>query len=160
MIFVTIGTQEPFDRLIETIDEIAPNLGERVIAQISGSKLQFKNIETIEFLDPEEFNRYFDEASLIVSHAGMGSIISALQKGKPILIFPRLAEYHEHRNDHQLATLHQFRRFGYVHTALNREELIDLLKKHSQLALPVLHSLSTKASSELLNALRLGIDNI
>ena len=33
MIFVTVGMQLPFDRLLQAVDEIAPRLGKRVVAQ-------------------------------------------------------------------------------------------------------------------------------
>ena len=104
MIFVTIGTQAPFDRFIRIIDELAPLLKEKIIAQNFKGEYQVKNITTIDFLPPNEFNKLLNEARLIISHAGMGSIISAMSLQKPIIIFPRKASLGEHRNDHQIAT--------------------------------------------------------
>lgn len=43
-------------------------------------------------------------AQVIVSHAGMGSLLTALRHRRPILIMPRKASLGEHRNDHQMAT--------------------------------------------------------
>lgn len=127
MIFVTIGTQAPFDRFIKIIDEVAPELGEEVIAQVARGDYQPKNIKTLDFIAPDEFNDLFEKARLIVSHAGMGTILSALQLHKPIIIFPRIAALGEHRNEHQLATAEKFKELGSVYVAMDEEELKDLL---------------------------------
>ena len=127
MIFVTIGTQLPFDRLIKIIDELAPQLNEEVVAQVYQCGFMPKNIRTIDFLAPDEFNTLFDKARLIISHAGMGTILSALQKDKPIIVFPRIAALGEHRNEHQLATANKFKELGSVYVAMNENELRTLL---------------------------------
>lgn len=127
MIFVTIGTQAPFDRFIKIVDEVAPQLSEEIIAQVFKCGFEPKNIKTVNFLAPDEFNELFDKARLIVSHAGMGTILSALQKHKPIIIFPRIAALGEHRNEHQLATAEKFKELGSVYVAMNEEELKKLI---------------------------------
>lgn len=91
MIFATIGTQAPFDRFIKILDEIAPMSNELIIAQTYKGRYQPKNIKTIDFLAPDEFDKLCHDARLIVAHAGMGTIISAMTKGKPIIVFPRIA---------------------------------------------------------------------
>ena len=132
MIFVTIGTQLPFDRLIKIIDELAPQLNEEVIAQVYQCGFTPQNIKTVDFLAPDEFNTLFDKARLIISHAGMGTILSALQKDKPIIVFPRIAALGEHRNEHQLATARKFKEMGTVNVAMSEEELRELLHKDLQ----------------------------
>ena len=127
MILVTIGTQLPFDRLIRIIDELAPKLNEEIIAQVYQCGFKPKNIKTVDFLAPDEFNSLFDKARLIVSHAGMGTILSALQRQKPIIVFPRIAALGEHRNEHQLATAKKFKDLGSVYVAMDEEELKTLL---------------------------------
>lgn len=132
MIFVTIGTQQPFDRLIKIIDELAPQLNEEVIAQVYQCGFTPQNIKTIDFLAPDEFNTLYEKARLIISHAGMGTILSALQKEKPIIVFPRIAALGEHRNEHQLATARKFKEMGTVNVAMNEEELTSMLLKGNQ----------------------------
>ncbi|MBO4718391.1 MAG: glycosyl transferase family 28 [Prevotella sp.] len=127
MIFVTIGTQLPFDRLIRIIDKLAPELDEEIIAQVYKCGFTPQNIKTVDFLAPDEFDSPFNQARLIISHAGMGTILSALQKGKPIIIFPRIAAMGEHRSEHQLATARKFKELGRVYVAMNEEELKELL---------------------------------
>lgn len=109
MIFVTVGTQLPFDRLVHTVDQWAGTQGrEDVFAQTGDTTHPPRFIEHVPHLEPATFQSYFDEASVIVSHAGIGTILSALELGKPLLIVPRRAELGEHRNDHQLATAERF----------------------------------------------------
>ncbi|MFI2744574.1 glycosyltransferase [Zhouia sp. PK063] len=134
MIFVTIGTQEPFDRLICMIDDISYNLNIEIIAQTSvHSNYKPKNIQVREFLTPNEFDQLFDEAELIIAHAGMGTIISALMKKKALIVVPRKKELGEHRSDHQMATVKYLGELGYLNTAQNKDDLIrllDLFDKH------------------------------
>ena len=105
MIFVTVGTQLPFDRLINAVDTWASrNPDIEIIAQIGPTDIQPINMQYSSFLSPDKADEYFVQASLIVSHAGMGSILTALKYRKPILILPRRASLSEHRNDHQMAT--------------------------------------------------------
>ncbi|MDB5525900.1 MAG: glycosyltransferase family 28 protein [Rhizobium sp.] len=107
MILVTVGTQLPFERLIQAIDEFATKLPEPVFAQIGRSSYRPKNIEFCETMVPRLFETKFQQASRIVSHAGTGSVLTAKRYGKPIILFPRRADAGEHRNDHQLATCEQ-----------------------------------------------------
>ena len=151
MIFVTIGTQLPFDRLIRIIDELVPQLNEEVIAQVYQCGFTPKNIKTVDFLAPDEFNTLFDKARLIVSHAGMGTILSALQKGKPIIVFPRIAALGEHRNEHQLATARKFKELGSVYVAMDEEELKTWLQRKD---LPPLAEIGQYASPSLIESVK------
>ena len=124
MIFVTVGSQEPFDRLISAVDEWA-RLRARsdVFAQIASSTLHPRHIRFTQFVGPPEFNRIMGETRIIVAHAGMGSIISALELGKPIVVMPRRAEFRETRNDHQVATAERFGAQGRIIVAMDENEL-------------------------------------
>lgn len=148
MIFCTIGTQAPFDRFIKIIDEIAPLLNEEIVAQTLNGKYKPQNIKTVGLIPPSEFENFFSKARLIVAHAGVGTILSALTKNKPIIIFPRLASLKEHRNEHQMATAQQMEKLGFVHVAYNEETLKRLLLEPS---LPVLKELGNTASPELID---------
>src|SRR5690606_36757346 len=96
MIFVTTGTQAPFDRLIQMVDEMAPEIeGHEVIAQAFKGTYIAKHIQVLDFLEPKKFKELFDNADLIISHAGMGTVISALTTGKTLIIVPRNAKLGE-----------------------------------------------------------------
>lgn len=128
MIFVTVGAQMPFDRLIKTVDQWAGERGRHdVFAQIGLTDYRPTNIQWKPFLSTEEFKQQYEIAKVIVAHAGTGSIITALQLGKPILVMPRRANLHETRNNHQVATSRQFCRFDSVVMAVDEKELFTQL---------------------------------
>lgn len=129
MIFVTVGTQIAFDRMVAVVDEWAGETGEEVFAQVGPSIGTFAHLRCAEFLKPAEFDHYFNEAKLVIAHAGMGSILSALSFGKPIIIMPRKAALGEHRNDHQMATAKRFVGKPGVSIAWDENELAALLDK-------------------------------
>lgn len=123
MIFVTVGEQLPFDRLIRTMDQWAAQSNHKVCAQVGRSVYRPGHIEYKEFLAQGEFGQRLEGAQIIVAHAGMGTIISALEMGKPIIVMPRRASLGEHRNDHQLATAKRFSTLQYVEVAYDEQEL-------------------------------------
>ena len=152
MIFVTIGTQEPFDRLIRAVDSIAVDFAEhKFIAQTSENGFRATNMETLSFVPPSEFKRLFTQSSFVISHAGMGTIISALQIKKPLIVMPRLARLGEHRNEHQIATARKMEALGYIYVANNAIELKQHMDHliHHKFPEP-LHQLGSYASEELL----------
>ena len=105
MIFVTVGMQLPFDRLIQAMDRLASQLGEEVFAQIGETGFEPANMTWTPFLDGDEFEAKVQEARVIVSHAGVGSILAAQRNAKPLIILPRRAAFYEHRTDHQMHTV-------------------------------------------------------
>lgn len=159
MIFVTIGTQEPFDRLIGCMDRLADELyGTEVVAQVSHTEYPIRNMKAFNFLAPQEFNEQFSKAELIVSHAGMGTVISAMKLEKPIIIFPRLASLGEHRNDHQLATARVLEKLEYLHVAYDEATLKEMIYAFKRGELGSLHRIGDTASPELISSIRQYID--
>ncbi len=155
MIFVTIGTQEPFDRLIKIVDELAIDLKQDIVAQVFNSSYEARNLTLIDFVNPKEFESLFKKAELIISHAGMGSIISALSIGKPIIVMPRKASLGEHRNEHQLATAKKMGEIDGVYIVRNKEELkknINFLLKNKNNR--EVFKFSNVASKELIDSIK------
>jgi UDP-N-acetylglucosamine transferase subunit ALG13 len=134
VILVTVGTDGPFDRLVLAVDAWAGKLGRNdVYAQIGNSSVRPRHIRHDAFLDPAEFRRQFERASVIVSHAGMGTILTALQYRKPLLVMPRRAALGEQRNDHQLATARYLLEMGRVTVASDETELEAALGRLDEL---------------------------
>jgi len=111
LIFLTIGTHEPFDRLVRALDnwaEQTPQQPHEIVAQvvspISGA-YKPRHFDMIPHLTPAEYEAQIAGADLIVSHAGMGSILTAFTHGKPLVIMPRRGHLRETRNDHQYTTV-------------------------------------------------------
>lgn len=155
MIFLTIGTTEPFDRLVIAMDNIAnhfPNI--EIIAQISSTNYIIRNMKQIGFLSPNEYYKIFDKASLIISHAGMGTIISALLKSKPIIVMPRRASFQEANSDHQYATASRLEHLNYINVAENEDQLLTLIKIHYENENSQMYNIGTYASNNLLESLK------
>lgn len=150
MILVTVGTQASFDRFVRIVDGIAIKIDEEIVVQAFKDNYEPKNVKVIDFLPPDEFNKLFNQARLIVSHAGMGTIISAMQKEKPIIIFPRVAALGEHRNEHQMATARQMAKMKYVYVAFDEEQLRELMLTPN---LKPLHKLDVEVSQSLIDSL-------
>ena len=153
MIFVTVGHQMPFDRLIRAMDEwAAASSRSDVVAQIGTSDYKPKTIRATPFLSPGEFERHMDEASAIIAHAGTGTIIAALQRGKPLLVLPRLSKFGETRNDHQVPTAKHFADAGYVLVARDESELSTKMRELDSFT--PRGTIAGTASPELIDRLR------
>lgn len=153
MIFVTVGTQLPFDRLVAAVDDWAGAApGRDVVAQTGPTALRPRHIQHAPFLGPEECRERMLAATAIVAHAGMGSILTALEIGKPLIVMPRRAALGEHRNDHQLATAQRFGGRGGVTVAFDEAEL--LLRLDDLDAVSAQPRISPHAPDEFVAALR------
>ncbi|MGN1300565.1 MAG: PssE/Cps14G family polysaccharide biosynthesis glycosyltransferase [Clostridia bacterium] len=136
MIFVILGTQDKkFTRLLDAIqkkiDEGKISKKEDIIVQAGSTKYKSKDMKIIDYMAPKEFEEYIDKADVIVCHAGVGTILTALKKGKRIIAAARLKQYGEHVNDHQLQILDNFTAEGYI-LALDDLDKIDLLLKQAK----------------------------
>lgn len=149
MILVTVGTQIPFDRLIEWVDQIAPRLhGEEIVAQSCAGTYTPRHFTTRHFIQPDQFEQLMDRARIIVAHAGTGTILSAMRRRKPIIVVPRLASLGEHRNDHQLATAKSLATAYHVAVATSAAQLSDLIDRA-----PVADPLSPTPDPTLIEAI-------
>lgn len=124
MIFLTVGTQFPFDRLVRAVDEAFDNglVGEEVFAQIGETSYRPRNFESVASLGKKVFDERLKQASSIISHAGIGTITMALDNHKPLLVMPRLKKYGEIVNDHQVAIARKFEELGYLLVAYQEQQ--------------------------------------
>ena len=103
MIFVTTGSMFPFDRLTKAVDEWAQeNVLQDVLIQIGTGEYEPLQARWVRMMRPLEFSESINTCNLVVAHLGMGSIITAMQAQKPIILFPRQFALGEHTSDHQL----------------------------------------------------------
>ena len=126
MIFVTVGSQKfQFNRLLKKIDELI----EEVFAQIGVSNYKPQNYKYKEFVTQDEFNKYLDEARLIITHAGTGVIVNAIKKGKKVIGIPRLSKFGEHVDDHQIQLLNEFANMNLIETCIDEKELKEKIQQ-------------------------------
>ena len=130
MIFVTVGTQLPFERLVTAVDEWAGTHPEtEVFIQSGETAYRPRHCQFTAFTEADQWERLFRDAERVVSHAGMGTILKSLDYGKPLVIMPRLAALGEHRNDHQVATAKRFIGFSTIRMVNEAHELAAALSE-------------------------------
>jgi len=149
MIFVAVGTQFSFDRLIQYMDQWAGENKEGVFAQVSDGEFGPQHLKWDRFLEGDQYNQNIREASVFVSHAGMGNIISAREQQTPIIVMNRQFKLGEHRNDHQADGLKWMGKLDGVYTASTQDELYEHLSHIDKLK--TAHPDNTVGNLELTN---------
>ncbi len=132
MIFLTVGNwHKGYDRLVKAIDEFVGSgvITDQVTAQMGYSSYKASHLTTVDFCSPDEFRNLISEAWLVISHAGMGTMMETVKQHKPIIVVPRRSELGEVSNDHQLATARHLESEGKVLAAYDVSELPDKLQQ-------------------------------
>ena len=131
MIFLTVGTQFPFDRFVRAVDNIFDQglIDEEIFAQIGETSYKPRNFESVASLEKKIFDERFKRASSVISHAGVGTITVALKNHKPLLVMPRMKRYKEHVNDHQVATAKKFEELGHILAVYDVKDLPNGIRK-------------------------------
>lgn len=132
MIFVTVGTwRSGYDRLVQAVDELLGRgvIAEEVVAQIGNGSYKPKYMTVVEFCSPSEFRNLIARAWLVISHAGMGTIIETVQLLKPLIAVPRRRSFGEVDNDHQFVTAKELEAEGKILVAYEVNELPAKLKE-------------------------------
>jgi len=117
MILVLLGTQNnSFHRLLEEIQKNIDNgiIKEDVVVQKGYTKFESNDMTLYNQLPLDEIEKLIDNANLVITHGGVGSIINSIKKGKKVIAVPRLKKYNEHINDHQLDIVKSFNELGYI----------------------------------------------
>ena len=126
MIYVTVGTLFlDFPRLVRKMDAIAEATGERVVVQTGMCDTIPAHCEYFDFKPHEEVLAIQRDARVIVCHAGIGSVLDALEVRRPLVVVPRLKRFNEHLTDHQLDLAEAVQRRGWGRTILDIDDLDD-----------------------------------
>ena len=156
MIFMTVGSQMGFDRMVAAVDawagaQAAPP---DVLAQIGNGAYRPRTLRAVQSLTPAEFNAAVAGADVLVAHAGMGSVLTALELGKPLVLMPRRGDLQETRNDHQLATARWLATRPGIYVAMDEQELAGAMAAALAAAGAAGAPISAHASPALIGALR------
>ncbi len=120
-----------FSRLIKKVDEIAPEISNEIVIQKGYSRYRPKNTKHFDFVPIDTAIEYIKASELVISHAGIGTIILCREYGTPIIILPRREKYGEHMNDHQIeiTKMLEEKRSANVHVIHDEEQLKDKVKE-------------------------------
>lgn len=134
MIFVTLGTQNfKMDRVTTKLSEMITNseINQEVIVQ-HGYSDPVLNAVCYSMMASDKFENYLSKADVVICHGGTSSIIKSLNYGKKTIVIPRLFEYKEHVDDHQLEIVEVFEAAGLITVVNKIDELPTVLKKTMQ----------------------------
>jgi UDP-N-acetylglucosamine transferase subunit ALG13 len=132
VIFVTIGSMFPFDRLIRAMDAWAaarPETAGDMLAQIGEGEYRPAHMRWVTRLGIAEYEATVAQARLVVAHAGVGSVVTAGEHGRPIVVLPRRAHLGEHTSDHQMQTAGWLRGKPGVQVAETEADLADCIDR-------------------------------
>lgn len=128
-ILVMVGTQDKeFTRLTQKIENIV-NKKDNVIVQSGHTNYESNKVDVRDFIKKEELTKLMKESDLIITHAGVGSILECLKLKKKVIVVPRLKEFKEHTNDHQLEITKSFTELGYVLPVYDIKDLKNVIKQ-------------------------------
>jgi len=132
MILVTLGTQDKkFKRLLQAVERAITklNITDDVIVQAGSTKYKSNKMKIYDYLSMDEMDNHIKSADLIITHAGVGTILKGLEYGKTMIVAPRLHQYKEHVNDHQVQILDTFEKEGYIIALRDFEKLPEIIKE-------------------------------
>lgn len=135
MIFVSLGTQDKsFTRLVEKIEELKKSgkIKEEVVVQLGSTPYKSEYIKCIDFMSMEEFDKYLQNCRYLITHGGVGTILTALKYNKKVIAVPRLSKYNEHVNDHQLELIEAFSLDNYILGCKTLDDLEENINKISK----------------------------
>ncbi len=133
MILVALGTQDKkFTRLLVELDRLIDEglIQDKVIVQ-AGDSATYKssNMEIFDLISKEDFDKLIKECNLLITHGGVGIILTGLINKRKVIAVPRYKKYKEHINDHQLQIIENFDAEGYIIGVKNVSDLEGALEK-------------------------------
>lgn len=118
MIFATLGTHhDPFPRAIDAALTLAGDAELVVQHGHTEPVAAGPNVRFYQWLVPDEVNAFFREATLVITHAGVATVVGALRAGHHPIVIARRKRFGEHVDDHQMQIVSALTRVGLV-TAL------------------------------------------
>ena len=155
MIFVTVGSMFPFERMIRGMDDwTSQHPGQEVCAQIGGGKYEPRHMRWQRIITPNKYKKVVGSCRLIVAHAGTGSVFTASEFRKPIVLLPRRAAQKEHTTDHQLDTAKWLEDRQGIFIAWSEKELAQAIERAGQVAGNLQSLIPTSAPQPFLNHIR------
>lgn len=134
LILLSLGThQQPFPRALDLVETLAAQDIELVIQHGSTApRPEMPNTTWVEFMPYTEVVNIMAEADSVACHAGVGTIMTALQAGHTPVVIPRQARYGEHVDDHQLDIATRFAERGLIRCVKSETSLMPLLTSRNE----------------------------
>lgn len=156
MILVVLGTQDKrFERLLKVVEEAIDQgvIKEEVMVQAGFTVYDSSKMNVVDYVDMATFEQWMKDCRLLITHGGVGTIMSALRNKKPVIACARLAKYGEHHNDHQCEIIETFYEKGYLIPLKDGQPLIEALSAAENFVVPEVESNNHKMIELLSNYL-------
>lgn len=155
MIFVSVGSMFPFDRMVKMMDDwAASQQSEEVVAQIGGGTYKPKHMRWERIIAPNDYKNIVSSSRLMVAHAGTGSVFTASEFRIPIVLVPRRATYKEHTTDHQIDTAKWLEGKPGIFIAWTESDLAPAIEQASRVHLAEQSLVPPSASDSFLKRIR------
>jgi UDP-N-acetylglucosamine--N-acetylmuramyl-(pentapeptide) pyrophosphoryl-undecaprenol N-acetylglucosamine transferase len=149
MIFVTCGSSHfGFDRMMVALAALP---AEELEVQHGPSQPPPGAIG-VPFLPFDDLGARIRAADVVISHAGVGSILCAIRAGHTPVIFPRLKRFGETVDDHQEELADALGRQGTAVVARSGEDLVRAVQ-----TVPPRRTMSSIGTHELVEAVRASV---
>lgn len=136
MIFVTVGTHEqPFNRLLKAMDNFAATTKEKILIQSGYSSYTTEFAQSLDFISADDMEKNIKDARIVITHGGPSSFMQVLENKKIPIVVPRLKEYEEHVNNHQLTFAEEFNKeYKDIIIVSNMKIIPDVIENYDKLA--------------------------
>ena len=158
MILVVLGTQDKrFERLLKVVEEAIDQgvIKEEVMVQAGCTVYDSSKMNVVDYVDMTTFEQWMKDCRLLITHGGVGTIMSALRNKKPVIACARLAKYGEHHNDHQCEIIETFYEKGYLIPLRDGQSLKEALSEAENFVVPEVESNNHKMIELLSNYLEI-----
>jgi UDP-N-acetylglucosamine transferase subunit ALG13 len=147
VIFATLGTHhQPFDRLVDALTALGRD---DLVVQYGHSAPPPAAVRAQAFMSFSEVEGHMRDAELVITHAGVGSILLARRCGHIPVVVPRRRRFGEHVDDHQVELTTALAPRGQVLVVDDVERLAEVVA-----APPQRRPLESGTGSELFAAVR------
>ena len=158
MILVVLGTQDKrFERLLKVVEEAIDQgvIKEEVMVQAGCTVYDSSKMNVVDYVDMTTFEQWMKDCRLLITHGGVGTIMSALRNKKPVIACARLAKYGEHHNDHRCEIIETFYEKGYLIPLRDGQSLKEVLSAAENFVVPEVESNNHKMIELLSNYLEI-----
>jgi UDP-N-acetylglucosamine transferase subunit ALG13 len=127
VIFATVGThQDGFPRMLRALEELR---GEELVVQYGYGQPPANAAVAEPFFPFPQMAEHFAAADVVVTHAGVGSILLAIRHGHVPIVIPRLQRNGEHLDDHQVELAERMAAQGRVEVVWDTADLASAVAR-------------------------------
>ena len=113
------------------IEKLNEKTNEKKVSEKIKNKEE-KNITVFNMLKPEEMKKYIINSSIVITHAGVGTIMECIEHNKDIIVLPRKEENGEHVNNHQEEIAFEMEKKGLLYKVDTYEKMKEIVIKLSK----------------------------